>query len=555
MQENKLKPKILENTKSGITLIALVITIIVLLILAGVALATLTGQGNIIGNVENAVGKYNNSVEEEQQLLNEIEKYLINQTNKNDSENDEDFWQEPLEKVSEWNGTVQTPHIMKGMTPVYWSTDGGKTASTTQEGAQEIYARIDSKGNACSTGIDNPNFKWENWYAYIAGDNSTDTKTSRWANAVTDDGSYWVWIPRFKYKITDIPEEDGISNAGKVDVKFISVNEKSGVTINNTTYKTNKEDYKIEEELISVDFVTTDTNDYILHPVFEDGSNTSDKAKNQIDYIEYNNGEWDSELAGFWMAKYKMSIQEYEEFGTGGNLPISDSLSMVSKPNMSTWMVISLGQAYQNCLNYDSDKNSHLTKNSEWGAVTYLAHSQYGRNRNEVSVNASNGEDGMASKTGFSAGIPAMDNIYQYENYSYDTEEGMLASTTGNIYGIYDMSTTNAIEYTSGYQKYSMTLAEAGKAIDGTIYFDNDGGSNRFKTEYICESFYTGIYHVSELKKKGDGVSETKIIYKLWFDDNNGLWQMDNPINGFIVRGGVNSGIFSVEYIERFWEL
>ncbi len=49
-----------------------------LLILAGVALATLIGQGNIIGNAENAVGKYNNSVASEQQLLNEIEKYFQN---------------------------------------------------------------------------------------------------------------------------------------------------------------------------------------------------------------------------------------------------------------------------------------------------------------------------------------------------------------------------------------------------------------------------------------------------------------------------------------------
>ena len=49
-----------------------------LLILAGVALAILTGQGNIIGNAENAVGKYNNSVADEQQFLNEIEKYFQN---------------------------------------------------------------------------------------------------------------------------------------------------------------------------------------------------------------------------------------------------------------------------------------------------------------------------------------------------------------------------------------------------------------------------------------------------------------------------------------------
>ena len=54
----------------------MVITIIVLLILAGVALVTLTGQGSIIGNAENVVGRYNNSVIAEQQLLNEIEGYL-----------------------------------------------------------------------------------------------------------------------------------------------------------------------------------------------------------------------------------------------------------------------------------------------------------------------------------------------------------------------------------------------------------------------------------------------------------------------------------------------
>ena len=61
---------------NGITLIALVITIIVLLILAGVTLATLTEQGNIIGNAENAVEKYKNSVVGEQILLNRIEKYF-----------------------------------------------------------------------------------------------------------------------------------------------------------------------------------------------------------------------------------------------------------------------------------------------------------------------------------------------------------------------------------------------------------------------------------------------------------------------------------------------
>ena len=51
--------------EKGITLIALIITIIVLLILAGVALNTLFGEGSIIGNAQNAVDEYNKKVEEE----------------------------------------------------------------------------------------------------------------------------------------------------------------------------------------------------------------------------------------------------------------------------------------------------------------------------------------------------------------------------------------------------------------------------------------------------------------------------------------------------------
>ena len=74
--------------ENGITLIALVITIIVLLILAGVALATLTGQGNIIGNAENAVGQYKNSINSEQELINGIDKLLANYVSGGDGNND-----------------------------------------------------------------------------------------------------------------------------------------------------------------------------------------------------------------------------------------------------------------------------------------------------------------------------------------------------------------------------------------------------------------------------------------------------------------------------------
>ena len=64
--------------RSGITLIALVITIIVMLILAGVTISTITGQDNVIENSESVVGKYNNKVIAEKEKLNEVIEYIKN---------------------------------------------------------------------------------------------------------------------------------------------------------------------------------------------------------------------------------------------------------------------------------------------------------------------------------------------------------------------------------------------------------------------------------------------------------------------------------------------
>ena len=66
--------------QKGITLVALVITIIVLLILAGVALATLTGNTSIIDNANNAVERYNAQAGNDQNIINQVDnlfrKYL-----------------------------------------------------------------------------------------------------------------------------------------------------------------------------------------------------------------------------------------------------------------------------------------------------------------------------------------------------------------------------------------------------------------------------------------------------------------------------------------------
>ena len=401
----------------------------------------------------------------------------------------------------------EAPRLATNMVAVYWSTDGGTTASIHEEGATPIYSKIDANGNPSSTGTANPNFIEENWYEYVQGYNLIDTRTSRWANGVTDDGSYWVWIPRFKYKITHKPGVSETTSAGIIDVKFISTAEKSGVTINGSTYITYKND--------DGEFITIDQNDYIIHPAFEDGSSDSAKAQGHSDFVEYNNGEWDSELAGFWVAKYEMSREDSSDSGitwsnttTTGNVLTKNAgnssyIRMVSKPGVSSWRSVSVGNIYTNCLAYDIATNSHLTKNSEWGAVAYLTHSQYGRNANEVTIN---------------------------NNSSYITgSAGKLGSTTGNIYGIYDIR-GGAWEYTSGWNTASSSLG------NGSSFAIKGEGSSRYATAY---SNGTSTYNGSTVKtvcKIGDGTKET------WITGSSG-WFSDSSVftfssEAFITRGG-----------------
>ena len=62
----------------GITLVALVVTIIILLILAGVSIAMASGNG-LFNRFRNAMNAYKNSVENEAVVLNEYEKYMKNE--------------------------------------------------------------------------------------------------------------------------------------------------------------------------------------------------------------------------------------------------------------------------------------------------------------------------------------------------------------------------------------------------------------------------------------------------------------------------------------------
>ena len=62
-------------TNKGITLVALIITIIVLLILAGVSLSFVF-NGGILDKAQQAVDEYKNASEKEQNILEQIDEYI-----------------------------------------------------------------------------------------------------------------------------------------------------------------------------------------------------------------------------------------------------------------------------------------------------------------------------------------------------------------------------------------------------------------------------------------------------------------------------------------------
>ena len=377
MQKQKSKEK-------GITLVALVVTIIVLIILAGVSIAMLVGENGIITQAQRAAQETEQAKRDEEAGLSSLETAI----------------QEALGNVYNEEKGVNAPKLKEGMELVVYDED---TRSWKTDNAGESYS-------------------------YIAGEGIEDNRNSRWANArVTIDGieSYFVWIPRYAYKITYKNKED-ITQGGTIDVKFLKGT--SNVATDGTVCKY-ANDETLDREV-----------DYIIHPAF-----TSNVKL----------GGWRNELTGIWIGKYETarvdSTKEME--GTSKKIKV--------QPGVQSFRNETIGNMYTYAKEYAENLNSHMLKNSEWGAVAYLTHSQYGRNGTEIATNNSS-----ECITGMSGGTPnatSSDSMYEYNNM----EKGILASSTGNVYGIYDLS-GGAWEYVAAYYENGTDLSKGNSFVENT---------------------------------------------------------------------------------------
>ena len=389
----------------------------------------LTGQNGILTQAQRAKSETENAAKNEAAILDEYNKYLNNAVGGGTTEGGstgkiDGSWDEEKK--------VNTPVIKDNMELVKW------------DGSQFVPDETNS---------------------------SYDYNNQQWANAkVTIDGveSYFVWIPRYEYKITYYTDEN-----------------KTTISETPTTYGT------IDIKFIKTIDTTPTEEGYIIHPAF-----TSD----------VNNGGWSEELPGIWVGKYETSLvkkSDKSDFSPEGATTIdSETYAITIQPNKKSWRYATIDNQYTMAKLYSTSLNSHMLKNSEWGAVAYLTESKYGRNGTEVGMNNKNY-------------ITAMGDIVA------NTPQ----SSTGNETGIYDLG-GGATERVAAYLQGEST---------------SNGNSLVSETNKKFVTVYTGTNESTDYKL-GDATYETKN----WHSDNANFVDSNLPFFG---RGGYyfdasNAGVF-----------
>ena len=383
-------------------------------------------------------------------------------------------------------------------------------------------------------------YNGSNW---VKADNSTNNwynyDKQEWANAVTvssstrdtylsaptgteiemnDIETMWVWIPRYSYSIGSV---DGTNYYGKQGDYLDTIPTQA-----------------LPGE-IDIKFVDTNTKDrgtarYIVSDGIKDNSWYTPDA--------FTFGE--EELSGIWVGKFETSSSNPSATYGGGN---TTELDPMIKPNVTSWRYININNAFNvslkmndegNRYGFSNDVDTHMMKNSEWAIVSYLSQSKYGKLGNgdytddnkEIYQNKS-----ISYITGCSYGSPSNGNTDYGCQYTYDIDiNGTGASTTGTIYGIYDMS--------GGSWEYVMAN------------YNNISASSGFSEPLILESKYYNKYTSNNVNIAcngetclSQGLSETSG----WYND---FHNMVNATYPWLVRGGgydlsALAGVFNFNYI------
>ena len=404
---------------------------------------------------------------------------------------------------------ANAPVLASNMIPVYYDE------------TNDVWRKADSTNS-------NGNYKWYNYTNKMWANAVTVKSTNRstYLNAepgttisMDDINTMWVWIPRFNATTPSNYNGGTKDNPGAINVTFVKANETA------------------------------------------------------LDAFTFG----DKNLSGFWYAKFETSHTTLASSTTNNNLgctkeKCSNANGLIVKPSVTSLR-------YNNVSNFffasrsmeqtgnsfgfvSSEVDTHMSKNNEWGAVAYLTQSIYGRcssstSCTEVYINNSKGY--YTGRSGGNVGGKTPINgtytdqtsttnntaygFYTYDDYllNYNTNtkgnkvegKGTGASTTGTIYGIYDMS-GGADEYVTGVFADTNGNPRSGKDTSSNSGFTGmlDDGTTYTGVSFPASKYYN-LYTSSSYI--GHALTETKN----WYSDSVSFVWSYTP---WFVRGG---GYFS----------
>ena len=613
-----------KKRQKGITLISLVVTIVVLLILAGITISTVFSDNGIIKKAQEARNKTLEAVAQEHEDLNQLyndleaalnsipEEPVIPKPPEGAVQISEPSWSNGTASVtittsetgftlqyqiggvdeSKWTNITSGKSI-SGLTlgqtiyaRLYNGKEGSKTAdmtiadlnkpqdagislsgtSTNTEGS--ITATITLKDN--ESGVNAISSRWiynttsgaigENESSYTGGSFSSGQTITLKA---TTAGTYYLHVLTVDNAGN---KKETISNAVTVEVALVAdgnYNASKGVNtpklgsgmtpikwngsswVNTTGSDKDWYDYTSKKW---ANAKTSDGSMWVWIPRYAysitSGYHSSSAGNIEVEFMKgltnetstgrrtFQNssgqGNWNihpafnygQSVSGLWVAKFEASSVQGNSNSSSGDNVTSKTLQV--KPGVASWRYIEIGNIYTVCKNYNSALNSHMMKNDEWGAVAYLSKSKYGKNA-EVTIN-----NNSSYYTGGGSGNAYVSNVGQ--------------STTGTVYGVYDMS-GGAWEYVAGYvnngngnlTSYGSSLVN-GDAKTKNVY--SKGSSDNATNNYNANS---GKYGDAVYETSASGSDTTS-----WYGDYSYFPNTDWPFfkRGGAYNDGTGAGVF-----------
>ena len=393
-----------------------------------------------------------------------------------------------------------------------------------------------STTNAQWTSVADPEAANSGWYDYA---------NKQWANAITvkpealskyrgfskavdqaDILGFWVYIPRYRYKVLRYSGSDPAVPAQNFTIEFENKQSTKAIPTANGTWAT--------------------------HPAFTFG---------------------EKELNGIWFAKFETTWNGSQPTVLPNEAHMSGNYTASSNIGRMYTTAKTLGVADSNNVGGKTDYtvptqnnhhlaklSSHMVNNNDWGAVTYLSASKYGAGYNGVQINSqgenrNNGNGDTYGTTG--CGPSSNGNTGTYSDggalgtqsacsssdsqRAYNGTLGQLASTTNNPTGIYDMS-GGGWEYTAS--SYTSDL-------------------NSSSTDYFSQSArppYVNNYNFSDPNSCTFATCGGQALYETNNGNDRGLYQWNGNCMYFITsldpwfgRGGYYgngsyAGLFYTHY-------